>query len=435
VNSPTLPANVPPALLAPFVILLLLIAFGPLCFPGAWNRHYPKVAFTLAVFVVAWCIFGLREPAQVWETTQAYFSFIILIGSLFVVSGGIHITVKGEATPLANVAFLLAGAIVSNLLGTTGASMLLIRPWLRMNQYRVTAHHVVFFIFIVSNVGGCLTPIGDPPLFLGYLMGMPFWWPARHCLPMWALGVGVLLAMFYAIDRRNYSRAPAAIRQKETASGEWRFGGLSNLLFLAVILAATALDQPPFARETLMLAAAAGSWFTTSQDVHKSNHFNFHPIKETAILFAGIFATMIPALGWLQVNVTHLPQTGPTFFYFGTGGLSSVLDNAPTFLCFLKTAMGLFGDPRAAGSFGRNEIDMALLLGNAKTQNCVLAISIGSVFFGANTYLANGPNLMVKAIADQQKVRTPNFLAYVWKYSIPFMLPMLVLVWWLFFRN
>src|SRR5581483_11877917 len=238
----------------------------------AWNRHYPKVAFTLAVFVVAWCIFGLREPAQVWETTQAYFSFIILIGSLFVVSGGIHITVKGEATPLANVAFLLAGAIVSNLLGTTGASMLLIRPWLRMNQYRVTSHHVVFFIFIVSNVGGCLTPIGDPPLFLGYLVGVPFWWVTKNCFPMWAVGMTVLLAMFFVVDYRNYLRAPKTVRVDLAAHEEWRFEGLGNIGFLAVILAAVFISQPLFLREALMIAAAVGSYFTTQARVHEANH-------------------------------------------------------------------------------------------------------------------------------------------------------------------
>ena len=178
------------------------------------------------------------------EVAHEYVSFIALIGSLFVVSGGIHINVKGEATPLKNVLFLLIGAIVANLLGTTGASMLLIRPWIRMNKYRITAHHIVFFIFIVSNVGGCLTPIGDPPLFLGYLKGIPFWWVAEHCWPMWATGVGCLLAMFYVVDRLNFRRAPARVRETETAHEQWRFDGLANIVFLAVILG-RGVPEPP----------------------------------------------------------------------------------------------------------------------------------------------------------------------------------------------
>src|SRR5712671_1491185 len=184
----------------PFTLLLAAIALGPLLAANWWSRHYAKVSFGLGAIALGYYFFVLRDTARTLHTAQNYVSFIALIGSLFVVSGGIHISVKGEATPMANVVFLLIGALVANVLGTTGASMLLIRPWLRMNKYRVTAHHVVFFIFIVSNVGGCLTPVGDPPLFLGYLKGIPFWWVAEHCWPMWAAGLGMLLGIFYALD-------------------------------------------------------------------------------------------------------------------------------------------------------------------------------------------------------------------------------------------
>src|ERR1041385_528563 len=225
--------------IAPFVLLLAMIALGPLLFEQWWLKHYPKVAFGLAAITLAYYLFALPHEAgeTVVHTGIEYLSFIALIGSLFVVSGGIHINVKGEATPHVNVLFLLIGAIVANLLGTTGASMLLIRPWLRMNKYRLTGHHVVFFIFIVSNVGGCLTPIGDPPLFLGYLMGVPFSWVIQRCLPMWAVGVGMLLLMFYFVDRRNFSRAPRQVRTELTSGHEqWRFEGLSNLFFLGIVL-------------------------------------------------------------------------------------------------------------------------------------------------------------------------------------------------------
>ena len=286
-----------------------------------------------------------HQPARAASGTE-YVSFIALIGSLFVVSGGIHINVKGEATPLKNVLFLFVGAVLANVLGTTGASMLLIRPWIRMNKYRITAHHVVFFIFIVSNVGGCLTPIGDPPLFLGYLKGIPFWWVAEHCWPMWAVGVGVLLAMFYVVDLRNFRRAPAPIREQETAHETWRFDGRANLFFLAVILVAVFIDRPIFVREALMIAAAAGSYFTTKKSVHEANHFNFHPIQEVAILFIGIFATMMPALDWLEGHAGSLLGQNPAsgLFYWGCGALSSVLDNAPTYLCFLSATFSSFVD-------------------------------------------------------------------------------------------
>src|SRR3989454_2597495 len=201
-----------PWIILPFGALLGAIALGPILFPHWWARHYPKVAYLLGAITVVYYVLGLHAWQRLFHVAHEYASFIILIGSLFVVSGGIHINVKGEATPHVNTAFLLIGALAANLLGTTGASMLLIRPWIRMNKYRVTAHHIVFFMFIVSNVGGCLTPVGDPPLFLGYLKGIPFWWVAQHCWPMWACGVGYLLGLFYIIDAVNYRRVPKELR-------------------------------------------------------------------------------------------------------------------------------------------------------------------------------------------------------------------------------
>src|SRR6266536_1496372 len=276
-----------PWMILPFAVLLAAIALAPLFFAGWWQKRYPTVAWSLGAITVAYYLIGLNGRERVWHTAVEYVSFIALIGSLFVVSGGIHVNVKGEATPRANVVFLFVGAVIANLFGTTGASMLLIRPWLRMNKYRITAHHVVFFIFIVSNVGGGLTPIGDPPLFLGYLQGIPFWWVAEHCWPMWCAGLAMLLAMFYAVDYRNYLRAPRTVRARLAEPHDvWRFEGAPNLLFLAAILGAVFVHQPLFLREGLMLAAAAGSHFTTQKAIHTANHFDFHPIREVAILFA-----------------------------------------------------------------------------------------------------------------------------------------------------
>lgn len=460
-------------MMLPFAVLLGLIALAPLLCAQWWEKHYPKVALALAAVTLGYYWFVLPHEARrtVLHTAADYAGFIALIGSLFVVSGGIHLTVKGEATPLANVIFLFIGAVIANLLGTTGASMLLIRPWLRMNKYRVTAHHVVFFIFIVSNVGGCLTPIGDPPLFLGYLKGIPFMWVVSHCWPMWATGLGILLAMFYVIDARNFLRAPKKVRAElAEAPDVWRFEGLGNLFFLGVIVAA--VFAPSIIRETVMILAAIGSYFTTRKSVHEANHFNFHPIREVAVLFIGIFATMMPALDWLQLNAGKFGDPSASLFYWGSGTLSSVLDNAPTYLSFLSAAQGAFvsqsmldqvqalvqtgGANLAAASepvrtaytalhayfplalsaktVTPANIQIAFLLGNAELNRFIIAVSIGAVFFGACTYIGNGPNFMVKAMAQQAKVHAPSFLGYVLKYTLPFMLPMLLAVWWLFFR-
>jgi Na+/H+ antiporter NhaD/arsenite permease-like protein len=462
---------------APFGILLAAIALAPLFFSVWWGRHYQKVAFGLGIIVILYYLVGLRAAGHVWQTATEYLSFICLVGSLFVISGGIHINVKGEATPRVNVLFLLIGALASNVLGTTGASMLMIRPWLRMNKYRLTGHHVLFFIFIVSNVGGSLTPVGDPPLFLGYLKGVPFWWVARNCWPIWLTGVGTLLAMFFVVDSLNFRKAPARVRELETAHEEWRFLGLSNLVFLLVVLGAVFINHPTFLRELIMVGAACGSYFMTQKHVHEANDFNFGPIKEVAVLFAAIFATMMPALDWLQANAAHLGQPGAGLFFWGSGALSSVLDNAPTYLSFLSAEFGAFVSPDTAaaivayikthaanlgpvagtahaeqicqavtalqmahpldlahGMITTDQAQMAVVLGNPFYSKCLQAISMGSVFFGANTYIGNGPNFMVKAIADQQKAHTPTFLGYVFKYTLPYMLPMLLVVWWLFFR-
>jgi Na+/H+ antiporter NhaD/arsenite permease-like protein len=407
---------------APFVVLLGAVALAPLFFADWWGRHYPKVCAALAGVVVLYYLFALQNGSRVLSTAVDYMSFIALVGSLFVVSGGIHINVKGEARPFINVMFLFVGALLANLLGTTGASMLLIRPWLRMNKYRVTGHHVVFFIFIISNVGGCLTPVGDPPLFLGYLHGVGFWWVAKHGWFIWLTALVILLVMFYFVDRRNYIRAPKPLREEMTHNDVWRFDGLGNLFFLALILGAVFIHHPPFLREALMITAALGSYFTTQKHVHESNHFTLQPIKEVAILFIGIFATMIPALDWLASNAGKFGSPTPGLFFFGSGALSSVLDNAPTYLSFFSALVGATGTA-----------DVQTLL--QQHPDAILAVSTGAVFFGANTYIGNGPNFMVKAIADHQKVHTPSFVGYIAKFTLPFMLPMLIAIWLIYFHT
>lgn len=407
----------------PFGLLLGAMALAPVLAHGWWLRHYAKVALGLGTITLGYYIFALHAWEPIGHTVHEYLSFVTLVGGLYIISGGIHLGVKGRGRPLFNVAFLLVGAVLANILGTTGAAMLLVRPWIRLNQARIKPYHIVFFIFIVANFGGCLTPIGDPPLFLGYLQGVPFWWVLEHCWPMWLLGVSLLLLMFYGIDRYHERRAALPPPAAAPAVAGWRFEGRANVFFLLVMLGAVFVNHPVFLREGLMLAAALGSYFTTKKSVHEANGFNFHPIEEVAILFAGIFVTMMPALAWLGLHAPDLlgKTPSPGVFYWGTGVLSSMLDNAPTYLAFFSSLTGVVAAP-----------DTVTLLQTHAAE--VVGISVGAVFFGAATYIGNGPNFMVKAIADQEKIPMPSFVELIWKYSLPCLLPVLVIVWWVFFR-
>jgi Na+/H+ antiporter NhaD/arsenite permease-like protein len=412
----------------PFVALLISIAVLPLVHKHWWEKNYPYLAIGLGL-IASLCYLAIKHhPEVLLHTAHEYLSFIALIGALYIVAGGIHIGVKGEAKPRVNCIFLFIGAVLANFLGTTGASMVLIRPWIRMNKYRITSFHIVFFIFVVSNVGGSLTPIGDPPLFLGYLRGVPFFWILQSVWMEWAVCLAILLGIFYAMDHQNYLRAPKVVRESETAHEKWRIEGKRNLFFLWMILGSVFIHDPPFLREAIMTLAAFLSWRFTPKLVHEKNDFNFAPITEVAILFLGIFATMIPALEWLEHHAGDLGIRTPGQFYWSTGLLSSVLDNAPTYLNFLTAASGLLapGEHSPAGQ-------VAFLIG--QHPQYLRAISLGAVFFGAMTYIGNGPNFLVKSIADQSKVRMPSFFGYMLKYSVPILLPVLTLVWWVFFRT
>jgi Na+/H+ antiporter NhaD/arsenite permease-like protein len=431
-------ADVPPALITPFVLLLLLIATMPLTPPRVkhwWDRFYPLAALGLAAIVAIYYLAAI--PGGGWElahTAADYLSFICLVGSLFVVSGGIHLKVKGEATPLANVVFLALGAVIANVIGTTGASMVLIRPWIRMNKIRSSAYHVVFFIFIISNVGGALTPVGDPPLFLGYLRGVPFFWLVSHVMLQWLATVGAILVAFYAFDLRSFKRMPRKLQgDVKTRHETWRFDGAVNVLLLFAIIGAVFLPDKNFLREGAMLAAAAASLLVTPKDVHAENQFSFGPIKEVALLFIGIFATMLPALDYLARHGQEFHLVQPLQYYFASGALSSVLDNAPTYAGFFQlaqtTATAQLPAAFAAAPVGVAGVTSVLL---AQRPLFVIGVSLGAVFFGAMTYIGNGPNFMVKSIAHDAGVHCPSFLGYIFKYSLPILLPILALSGWLF---
>ncbi len=416
-----------PAMILPFALMLLAIALMPFINLHWWERHFPKVAVGLGAVTTIYYVVFLGNAGRMLHVAHEYVSFIALIGSLFIVAGGIHIDVKGEAKPWVNCLFLFVGAVLANVIGTTGASMLLIRPWMRMNKNRITAFHIVLFIFIVSNVGGCLTPIGDPPLFLGYIKGVPFWWVLQKCWLAWVIAVAGFIAVFFALDRRNFLRAQPAARDVETRRESWRVEGWRNVGFLALILAAVFVKHPTGLSETLMLTAAAGSWFATPKRIHEANAFNFHPIREVAWLFVGIFATMVPALDYLEIHAAQLGLDSGLKFFWLTGLLSGALDNAPTYLTFLAAAMGMNG-------LSLNNPEHVRQL--AATQDHeLIAISLGAVFFGAMTYIGNGPNFMVKSIAEQAGVKTPGFFNYLLKYALPSLIPLMVLISLLFFSR
>lgn len=440
-------AAIPLSWVAPFALLLLLIATMPLTPHGIkryWEKFYPLIAIGLGLIVAG--LYLARVPHgghKVLTTMEEYFAFIVLIGSLFVVAGNMHIRIRGEARPAGNVIFLLIGALLANLIGTTGASMVLIRPWIRMNKYRITAFHIVFFIFVVSNVGGALTPIGDPPLFLGYLHGVPFFWLLEYAMLPWLVTLGLVLAVFFVLDLRNFQRAPKLVREKETAQEPAvRVEGLHNLLFLLVIVGAVFLPEKFFIRQIAMLGAAVGAMFTTRKTVREANEFSFGPIKEVGFLFVGIFATMMPALDYLQEHGREFGIEKPMQYYVSSGALSSVLDNAPTYLNFFTLAQTVVAPDEvrltADGQTAPEKQIVDWLLdpksrhGEYPAALYIIAVSLGSVFFGAMTYIGNGPNFMVKSIADSSKVHTPSFFGYVFKYSLPFLLPVLLLTGWLF---
>ncbi len=409
----------------PFVLMLLSIATMPIFLKHFWERHFQHISLGLGAVSVLYYLVVLRSPARMVGVAGEYLSFVALVGSLFVVTSGIHIRVKGgEARPWINCVYLLISALLANVFGTTGASMLMVRPWIRLNKYRYTSLHTVFFIYIVSNVGGCLTPVGDPPLFLGYLKGVPFWWVLQHCWKPWATALFLLLAAFYALDRINFLQAPKRVRMARTAEPDtWKFEGLLNLLPLAGILIAVFL--PGGFREAGMIAAAIVSFKRTPARVHKANEFSLGPIKEIAWLFVGIFATMTPVLDYLEIHSRALGINTELRYFWCTGLLSGVLDNAPTYMTFAAAAFGRFG------LHLDNPANTLQFLAQHATY--LVAISTGAVFFGSLTYIGNGPNLMVKAIAEHSKVHTPDFFFYVVRFSIPILLPIFAFVGWLYF--
>lgn len=434
----------------PFAGLLLSIALLPLLTPLFWHHHFGKVsaAWSLAFLLPFAAIYGpgLAGVSFMHALLEEYIPFILLLTALFTVAGGIHIRGNLHGSPGLNAAILAIGAVLASFMGTTGASMLLIRPLIRANDNRAhKAHVVVFFIFIVSNAGGSLTPLGDPPLFLGFLKGVDFFWTVSHIFPETLFLVGALLAIFYALDSWFYHRREEVMPLDPTpdtkrigfdgAANFWLLGAVAGLVLLSGFwkspvvfnIAGTDLGLPGLVRDVGLIVITLLSLKITATKVHADNQFSWGPMAEVAKLFAGIFLTIIPVIAMLKAgtsgpfgavvsSVTHADGSpNPAMYFWAAGALSSFLDNAPTYLVFFNTAGG---DPQA------------MMTSFAST---LAAISAGAVFMGANTYIGNAPNLMVKAIAEDRDVKMPSFFGYMlWSGAV--LLPLFIIMTFIWFK-
>jgi Na+/H+ antiporter NhaD/arsenite permease-like protein len=436
----------------PFIGILGSIAVLPLL-PATqhwWENNMNRFGLALVfagLTVLYYAVVPYEEQSVVSVLEHAvvaeYIPFIVLLFALYVISGGISLRGDLAARPITNTVFLAVGATIASFVGTTGASMLLIRPLLQTNsERRHVVHTVIFFIFMVSNIGGCLLPIGDPPLFLGYLKGVPFFW-TLGLWPQWLVCNAILLVVYFIVDTFAYRReTPAAVQLDLTQRRPLRLNGAINILWLLGVVCAVAFVVPggqlpgleklsglnftvfPFMRELLMLLFVVISLVTTPRGVRAYNHFNYAAILEVAALFIGIFITMQVPIAFLNARGAQLGLTEPWQFFWSTGSLSSFLDNAPTYVVFFETARVL---PLAEGAAG-----VPLVEGGAIAESLLVGISLGAVFLGAMTYIGNGPNFMVKSIAEQAGIPMPSFFGYMLKYSIPFLIPIFLAVTFLF---
>ncbi|MDG2424862.1 MAG: sodium:proton antiporter [Phycisphaerales bacterium] len=427
----------------PFIILLGCIAVLPLMsFTEHWwhsnlSRYLLAMALALCTIGFYWITEGYHAIGHVLDHAllEEYVPFIILLFSLYVISGGIHLRGDVPASPWVNTSFLAIGFAIASFIGTTGASMLLIRPLLKTNRERqFKVHTVVMFIFLVSNIGGTLLPIGDPPLFLGYLQGVPFFWTLDLWMEWLVAGI-ILLIVYFIWDTIQFRREAEVVRIFSRANVQpLRIDGSLNFLWLLGVIGCVAFINPsnplpvfewtpfPFMRELCMVLLVLISLLLTSKRIRESNQFDYHAIIEVAAIFIGIFITMQVPLDVLKANGAEITQiiNEPWQYFWITGGLSSVLDNAPTYLVFFKLA--------ETGISPEGTMMLMLMGGEAIPVNLLVAISLGAVFLGAMTYIGNGPNFMVKAIAEQSGVQMPSFFGYVFKYSIPVLIPVFIII-------
>ena len=443
----------------PFVGILLSIALFPLIAPTFWHHHFPKVSAGCALAFAAPFV-AVHGTAAVHEILHIYLvdyiPFIILLWALFAISGGIFVRGTPAGTPKVNLVIILIGTLFASWIGTTGAAMVTIRPLLRANaRRRHRAHTVVFFIFLVANIGGSLTPLGDPPLFLGFLHGVPFFWTLLHVLPETLLSVALLSAIYFLMDSYYYRQEGLKEAQ---ATEPLRIEGVHNLALLLLVVLAVLLsgtldfgtvsifgverEWQGLLRDLVLVLTGLLSLWTTPREVRfERNEFTWAPIKEVAYLFAGIFMTIIPALAILRAGEHGALGSligsveKPWHYFWASGALSSFLDNAPTYLTFFNSAIGkLQVTESAVGAALRGDMGAMTAQTLDTFQHYLAAISAGAVFMGANTYIGNAPNFMVRAIAEEQGVAMPSFFGYVLRYTVPFLLPTFLLLTWVFFE-
>jgi len=436
--------------ISPFIGLLLtmgIMSFMATNFPHSflgklWESNFNKFLIAMLWSIpVIYLFYSLNEWQPVIHSLKDYFAFIALLFALFVISGGIYLEGDLRATPTVNTTFLAIGAVLANFIGTTGASVLLIRPLLRTNRERQNTSHIpIFFIFIVSNIGGCLLPIGDPPLFLGYLKGVPFFWTLQLWAE-WLTAISLLLAIFLIWDTLAYRKeSPNNLKFDETMRQPMNIKGKLNILWLIIVLAAVVFITPEqlkqwdmaegagqFLREYVLLGMALISLISSplNAETRQKNQFSFAPIIEVAALFIGIFIAMIPALEYLNMHGKEFGLTHAWQFFWYSGTLSAVLDNAPTYLTFLSVAQGVVAGNPTVYVVPENLSHLRV------TVEFLAAISLGSVFMGAITYIGNGPNFMVKSIAEEWGYKMPDFFTYM-LYSISILVPIFVLITFLF---
>jgi Na+/H+ antiporter NhaD/arsenite permease-like protein len=431
--------------LAPFALMLLIIALGPLFFNHWWeqNRNKLIVSVALGIPISIYLIAKGLSHDLIHQLLFDYIPFIILLGALFTITGGIHLKGDIEAKPWINTLFLGIGAILASIMGTTGAAMLLIRPVIKTNsQRKYKVHTILFFIATVANCGGLLTPLGDPPLFLLYLRGAEFTW-FLSMIPEWAVTNGLLLLIYFIVDSYFYKKEPIASiildkLQKEPIKLK---GNLNFLWLIGVILSVAFLNKGyfpewdssqggedilGFIREGALILMAVLSLIFTRKSLREANKFTWTPILEVAFLFLGIFTTMVPALLYLKANASSFGLSAPWHFYYATGGLSAFLDNAPTAVSFYELAKGMMVINDGTTLFAGNPVTSGLVAGIP--QMILTAVSIGAVFFGSMTYIGNGPNFMVKAIAEENKINMPGFFGYILKFSLIVLLPVYIIV-------
>ncbi len=428
----------------PFIFLLLSVAIVPVISTPFWERNYKKIIFSFTGITILMELFILKNYTLPIISFIEYTQFITFIIVLYVISGGIMIKVNTKGTPIVNSIMLFCGSILTNFIGTTGASVLLIKPYMKINKNRLKPYHIIFFIYIVCNIGGCLSPIGDPPLFAGFLKGIPFFWTLKHNFLPWLLINMTLITIFYILDSRNKNKSAYESESNKLIE----LSGAKNIIFIVLTIMSIFVNpmvfkslptfnigehEICFVREMLLVIIGVLAFKFSDKKVLKQNNFSLEPITELIVLFVGIFITMSPALLTIEEYSNNIDKSlvTPTLFYWVIAFFSSFLDNTPTFINSLALIMSIYG----ADIYNRLDV---VAFSNGFYQNSITYLKIiclTSVFFGGFTYIGNGPNFIIKTIAEKESgVKMPSFFGYIFKYSCLYLLPNLILIWLIFCR-